>query len=282
MASKRIAFGGLVAAASLMALLGAGTDAGAAGLDLRCPLAPGRSSFSLRVASRTRRVVVEVGSQAGRNGPAPIVFFWHGWGGDARGQLDWVGAAKAWPEAVFVAPEGLPRRFPGAGARSLPGWQIASGELDDRDLQLFDALVTALSKLECVDTSRFVSSGFSNGGYFSNLLGCRRSAVLAAIAPVGGGGPYEACESPVAAWIAHGSRDRVVAFREGRSSFASWQKRNACEGEAASLDGCSVAKNCSREVVLCSFEGGHTWPGQLTAGWRRFLEQQRRAGSESP
>lgn len=242
-----------------------------------CPLEPGRSSLTLRVGSRNRRVVVEVGPQAGKKSPAPVVFFWHGWGGDPRGHLDWLGGRQAWPEAVFVAPEGLPRRFPGQGSLSLPGWQLRSGELGDRDLRLFDALVDRLSKLECLDRTRFVSSGFSNGGYFSNLLGCRRSSVLAAIAPVGSGGPYEACEAPVAVWIAHGSFDRVVSPQEGRASLARWEQQNDCQPVEPVSEGCTQALSCSRDLTFCDFRGGHTWPGNLTPRWRTFLEAQGQA-----
>lgn len=258
----------------------AATDAEDTGI--RCPLEAGRSSFTLRVGNRTRRVVVEVGPQAGKQAPAPVVFFWHGWGGDPRGHLDWLGARRAWPEAVFVAPEGLPRRFPGRGSLSLPGWQIRSGELGDRDLRLFDALVERLSKLECLDAERFVSSGFSNGGYFSNLLGCRRAGALAAIAPVGSGGPYEACQAPVAAWIAHGSFDRVVSPREGRASLDRWQQRNACEPVEEVRDGCVEARGCTRDLVFCDFRGGHTWPGDLMPRWRGFLETQALSGPKEP
>lgn len=252
---------------------------------LHCPLEPGRSSFSMEVAGRSRRVAVEVGPRAGKAGPAPVVFLWHGWGSDPRNLLATTRLAKTWPEAVAVAPTGLGRRFPGAGYRSLPGWQIAPGEFENRDLRLFDALVLELSKLDCLDSDRFVSSGFSNGGFFSNLLGCERAAVLAAIAPVGGGGPPGDCEAPLPVWIAHGRGDRVVSVREGRATFARWRERNSCEeGAKAPGDsaGCFSAPGCREETALCTFGGGHWWPRDLLPDWRRFLEAQRRATPQQP
>lgn len=261
---------------------GASAEPDGDGLGLSCPLEPGRSMREITVGGRARRVVVEVGARAGKSGPAPVVFFWHGWGGEAGGILDWIGASRQWPEAVFIAPEGLRRRFPGKGSRSRPGWQIASGEFGDRDLAFFDALVADLSRLPCLDTRRFVSTGFSNGGYFSNLLGCQRPGVLAGIAPVGGGGPREPCETPVPTWIAHGKGDRVVPLSEGRDSFSRWQKTNGCDGAAVDRDGCLVAPGCARETVLCTFPGRHTWPMVLTPEWSRFLAAQRRPASKQP
>ena len=243
---------------------------------LRCPLEPGRLSLEVGSGNQAREVEIQVGRRAGAEGPAPVVFLWHGWGGDPDQMLDGLDLARSWPEAVAVAPRGLHRRFPGMGPRSHRGWQIRVGELNDRDLKLFDALVRELSKLECLDATRFTSSGFSNGGYFSNLLGCRRAGVLAGIAPVAGGGPYkDTCEAPVAAWIAHGSRDRVVPLREARDSFAAWQKRNACEAGEPDPEGCTQAKGCAEPVVLCIFESGHTWPRRLSSSWKQFLQEQR-------
>ena len=249
---------------------------------LRCPLEPGRAQATLLVDGERREVAIEVGARAARGEPAPVVFLWHGWGADAAGLLDGLQVARVWPEAVFVAPEGLPRSLLGAGSRSLPGWQIRSGEFGDRDLALFDALVEQLAPLECLDSQRFVSSGFSNGGYFSNLLGCRRGDVLAAIAPVGGGGPFERCPVPVAAWIAHGKNDRVVPSREGRASFTRWRERNGCASSGGPSGACVVAPGCRRESVYCAFPGGHVWPVALTPDWKQFLERQQRPEAASP
>ncbi|NRA00965.1 MAG: hypothetical protein HRU00_00040 [Myxococcales bacterium] len=279
----RIAAGIGVAVSLWAASAGARAQSAEAQTALRCPLEAGRASIEISAGNRTREVEIEVGPRARRDGPAPVVFLWHGWGGGPRRMLDALDLARTWPEAVAVAPRGLPRRFPGMGPRTHPGWQIEAGEFDDRDLRLFDALVRQLSQLECLDATRFTSSGFSNGGYFSNLLGCRRARVLAAIAPVAGGGPYEdSCEAPVAAWIAHGSRDHVVPIREGRESFATWQKRNACKPMQPGSQGCTEAKDCTAPVVFCSFESGHAWPRRLTPSWKRFLRDQRLPAMNQP
>lgn len=282
MSSLRRTCSGLLGAVFLAASVGAGAEDEGVASVLHCPLESGRSSFEVPIGGRNRHVQVEVGPQAGKNGPAPVVFLWHGWGGDPRSVLAYLDLKKAWPEAVAIAPRGLPRRFPGLGVRSHPGWQIAPAEFDDRDVRLFDSLVHDLSKLECLDASRFVSSGFSNGGYFSNLLGCERPSVLAAIAPVGGGGPPGDCEAPMAVWIAHGTGDRVIPVREGRATFAAWRESNTCEEGETSRGGCSEAKACRRETVLCTFKGGHWWPRDLTPRWVRFLRDQRRPGPKQP
>jgi polyhydroxybutyrate depolymerase len=228
--------------------------------DADCSLAAGSGVETIEVAGRARRYHIAVGSRA--TAAAPLVFVWHGWGGTAGDMLRVFDPARIWRDAIVVAPEGLPRRCPGLSPMSQPGWQIALGEFEDRDLQLFDAIVELLRRRGCIDPQRVYSTGFSNGGFFSNLLGCQRGEVVAAIAPVSGGGPREGgCSGPVPVMITHGSADDVVSYREGERSFRRWLRQNAC-GEAgdASATACIAAQDCERDTRFCSFRGGHRWP----------------------
>ncbi len=276
MASFRVFCVGLIGAGFFAVSSGAASAAESLASALSCPLKAGRSSLTLTVGDLERQVEVAVGPKAGRGGPAQVVFLWHGWGSNPGSLLDSLNLDKVWPQAVVIAPRGEMRTFPGLGSRSQPGWQLSQDEFDNRDIHLFDALVSEVLQRECLDRDRIVSSGFSNGAYFSNLLGCERASVLAAIAPVSGGGPTADCQNPVAVWVAHGRRDRAVSYRDGRSTFAAWRKTNVCEETETDLGGgCAEAEGCARPTVFCSFKGGHTWPRGLTQGWVRFLRQQR-------
>ena len=81
---------------------------------LRCPLEAGRASIEISAGNRTREVEIEVGPRARRDGPAPVVFLWHGGGGGPRRMLDALDLARTWPEAVAVAPEVTRGYFPAA------------------------------------------------------------------------------------------------------------------------------------------------------------------------
>ena len=54
------------------------------------------------------------------------------------------------------------------------------------DLAFFDALITRVKSQLCIDNKRIFSLGFSGGGSFSGVLGCRRTDIRA-IASAGGG-----------------------------------------------------------------------------------------------
>src|SRR5262249_17804991 len=160
-----------------------------------------------------------------------VVFAWHGWGGDPNNVVNAVQPDRHWPDGVVVAAQGLERtlheldpRFRGA---SRPGWQILASEHGGRDLAFFDPLLAHPERPGSADPKRVYSTGSSNGGYFSNLLGCVRGNKLAAIAPIGGGGPFPLkavpCGPAVPVLIIHGLRDRVVPISQAAASWDLWQ-----------------------------------------------------------
>src|SRR6185503_13384235 len=65
-------------------------------------------------------------------------------------------------------------------------WQGRSGELGDRDLKFFDAMLMWLSTNACVDEKRVFVLGYSNGAGLAYLLACERADRLAGIAIVSG------------------------------------------------------------------------------------------------
>jgi poly(3-hydroxybutyrate) depolymerase len=102
--------------------------------------------------------------------------------------------------------------------------------------------------------------------------------VIAAIAPVSGGGPREKeCDGPVPVLIMHGRSDDVVPYGQGEKSFRRWSSENACEEQAAAAEtACVEATGCSADVRFCSFSGSHSWPRDAARRIVEFLLPQRR------
>ncbi|HWB76816.1 MAG TPA: dienelactone hydrolase family protein [Nannocystaceae bacterium] len=240
----------------------------------RCTLAPGDGEIQLEVGELQRRYLVHVGAQLAA--PPAVVFAWHGFGSGPESALRSMAAAQLWGDAIVVAPQGEPRTFEQFGDRSRAGWQVAKGELGDRDLAFFDAILAELDARGCVDRKRVYSTGFSNGGFFTNVLACHRGAVLAAAAPAGGGGPFERCstDAQVPVLVTHGRRDQVVDYAMATDSFARWVAHNGCSPDArAPADGCAEATGCpkSAPVRMCSLDIGHEWPEGQAERTRDFL-----------
>jgi polyhydroxybutyrate depolymerase len=263
----------IAGALSTLALASWARAEGSAAPPRACTLEAGVRELTLEVGGTERRYWVSVGPQAARSAAPPVIFLWHGFGSDGRWMLDALDPARDWPEGIAVAPQGRPRRIAVLGNERRSGWQLRAGELGDRDLELFDALLAAMSEQYCIDRSRVYSAGMSNGAYFSNLLACQRGRALAAIAPVAGGGPVPAqCAEPVAALVVHGRRDEIVPFRMGRDSLATWAALNRCElPHDLPSDGCVKLAGCSKPISFCAHAGGHVWPGDASASIVRFL-----------
>ncbi len=238
-----------------------------------CTLEPGSQIRTIPVAGQLRRYRLQVGPEVGLEGGAPLVFLWHGFGQTAVGVESLIRPERDWPDAIVVAPEGQPRSFPQFGQTSRVGWQVSSGELRDRDLEFFDAMLAELSGAGCVNPLRVYSTGFSNGGFFTNLLGCVRSDALAAIAPVSAGGPfYEMCEGSIPVLITHGEQDGIVPFDSARTSIEHWKRQNSCGAEGPEQNRCVASSGCDSAVTLCSHDGGHVWPRGTTSSVVSFFK----------
>mgnify|MGYP002136466629 CR=1 FL=1 len=206
--------------------------------------------------------------------PLPVVFAWHGRGGDgATARLYFKIEEASAGGAIFVYPDGLPQ----ADMMDQTGWNLLeSGE----DVAFFDAMLADLQTTLCVDSGRVFSAGHSFGGFMSNALGCVRGGTVRAIAPVAGGGPYEPCTGQVATWIAHGTMDQVVAFTFGEMSRDAWAAANHCDVTMpADVDPapCVAYAGCDAgfPVHWCAHDipdfMGHTWPAWAGKGiWEFF------------
>lgn len=241
-----------------------------------CRFAAGDHELDVDVDGTARHVLLKVGDQLAA--PPPVVFAWHGFGDSPWSAKASLASEPGWRDAIIVAPQGGPRTFDQFGPTPRAGWQVRAGELGDRDLAFFDAIVAELARRGCLDRDRVYSTGFSNGGFFTNVLACHRAEVLAAVAPAGGGGPFDTCEdSRVPTLITHGRKDRVVPFTMAETSLKRWAARNGCSSASkAPAKGCSAMPGCdaTAPVEMCALAIDHVWPeGQsrrVTEFLRRF------------
>jgi poly(3-hydroxybutyrate) depolymerase len=224
----------------------------------------GVTAGSIVVNGTTRTFTLAVPAGDARTA-RPLVFVFHGAGGDGagiRGYLKLEAAAAG--QAIFVYPDGL------ADGGST-GWPDTGG----RDVAFFDALLAKLRAEACVDERSVFGTGFSYGGYMSNTLGCKRAGVVRAIAPLSGGGPWGGCNgAPVAAWIAHGTADSTVSLSQGAASRDHWRGANGCASTSAAVapSPCVAFDGCGpNPVAWCPFDGGHTVPAWVgPAVWSFF------------
>jgi len=168
--------------------------------------------------------------------PTPVVFAFHGHGGNMTATVRRFSFQRHWPAAISVYMQGL--KTPGRltdleGKKS--GWQGRPGDQNDRDLKFFDAVVEQLKADYELDENRIYSTGHSNGGSFTYLLWATRGDVLAAVAPSSAAFAREARVSvmlkPKPAMHIAGETDRLVKYKWQAASMTAVRKLNGCEPE---------------------------------------------------
>lgn len=210
-------------------------------------------------------------------GPAdaalPLVLVFHGFRHSAAGLREGLDFAQRAASGALVAVHADGRDDVRLLDRIGRGWDIAPG--DGRDTAFVRAILDTLERERCIDRRRIFATGFSNGGFLSNLLGCQLGDRLAAIAPVAGARPLDACTppAPMPVLFSHGSADRVVPPRLTAAAAAWWRRANRCEdAEGVPRDGCRVSQGCAADVVVCEGTQAHTWPPDASAAIWRFFE----------
>lgn len=243
-----------------------------------CDWASGKTTVTVTVDGTPRRFVRWVGPEAGAK--APVLLGWHGFGSRPEWMLRALKPDTHWRDAIVIAPYGEGRSFEQFGDAVEPGWQVSKGELDDRDLKLFDAIMGQLQDTGCGDLDRVYTTGFSNGGFFSNVLACHRADEIAAAAPTGGGGPFvKGCGDVPAVLITHGRQDNVVPYASAEQTWSTWLGHAGCTTAAGPQgDACTRAEGCrtAAPIELCAFTGRHEWPAGHEARLAEFLRAQAR------
>jgi len=242
----------------------------------KAPDVSGSTDQKITAAGMERDYILSLPADYDANTAYPLVFAWHGRGGDgALAKLYYKIEEASQGQAIFVYPDGLPL----ADMANQTGWDL---DPNNEDFALFDALFSDVQSRLCIDPARIFSTGHSFGGYMSNQIACYRGDVVRAIGLVAGGGPFGACTGgSVAAWLAHGNVDQVVPFSEGENSRDHWADANGCAAETMPVDpdACVAFTGCDdgQPTVWCEHSepdfSGHGWPTWAGPGIWAFFAQ---------
>ncbi|MEX1367122.1 MAG: hypothetical protein AB1Z98_28605 [Nannocystaceae bacterium] len=246
-----------------------------------CMAAPGlaEGEHQLMLDGYDRRYIVRLPANYSPDQPWPLIFALHGNGGnpgywDATGGDRDIRTAFA-TEAVIIIPEAI-----GNAWRDYDAPPETWPERIELELSFFDTVYETARQQLCIDDDNVFSMGFSGGGSFSGVLGCRRDYIRAIA--VGGSVVYfeaEDCVSTPAAWVTIGEGE----LSSGREAFRDFfRDRAGCQegsspGEPAGCvdyDGCDAGT----PVTYCSHPAGHVWPSIGTDATRAFFQSFYAAG----
>lgn len=177
---------------------------------------------------------------------APIVFGFHGHGGNGAFCSRRWNLQKHWPEAIFLYPNGLPTRTPRDPEGGKPGWQMFGGALiRNRDLDFFEAMLETAQKEWKVDEKRIYCTGHSNGGGFTYYLWGQKPTLFAALAPVAASGERLIRSAKPCPVLHIGAKnDPIVAW----------------SGQQAAIDAAKKVNGNKAPVEVILHDGGHAYP----------------------
>jgi polyhydroxybutyrate depolymerase len=233
---------------------------------------PPEGYHDLMVADLQRRFIIRYPAGYDGKKPWPVIFAFHGAGGQDATTFDKGFGFRAanGDKAVLVMGEALPRP---QGGRS---WMINT----PANMAYMDALIAWLKSNVCIDSSKLFATGQSSGGYFSQTLGCQRGHVMRAVAPSSGGWrDFENCMGNPGVWMSHGKTD-TGTLADVAKAKAFWLERKGCSPDnpkPTEPAPCVEFSGCKDGVpfVFCEHGGGHPWPAYATKGvWTFFSRFQ--------
>ncbi len=132
----------------------------------------------------------------------------------------------------------------------------------EQELEYFDKILSDARDQLCVDEERIFAMGFSGGGSFSGVLGCRRRDIRAIA--VGGSVIYfdqSNCVNTPAAWITIGEGEQAA----GRTAYLDFfRDRAGCQASSmpTAPSPCIAYEMCNPDtpVHYCEHSGAHRWP----------------------
>jgi polyhydroxybutyrate depolymerase len=223
----------------------------------------------------TREATVYIPTTA-KSSLTPVIFLFHGHGGNMKEILGNHHFTSLWPNAIVVAPQGL--KTPGQlvdREGNYPGWQQTPGDQKDRDIHFFDEILRTLNTDYKVDKKRIYATGHSNGGSFTYLLWAMRGDQFAAMAPSAAVAfRFNDLLKPKPVMHIMGESDPLVKT-EWQIKQIDWLfKLNKCSAEGKPFGKYTLLypSSLNTPVVVYSHPGGHTYPADADSLVVKFFK----------
>ncbi|MEY4577367.1 MAG: hypothetical protein RL701_2070 [Pseudomonadota bacterium] len=148
---------------------------------------------------------------------------------------------------------------------------------NQRDLPLFDPLLSKLKASYCVDLDRMFVLGQGAGAALATAVGCFYGDELRATAPLSSAQPPGGCVGKPAAWIMQANGDPMTSLGLGRANRDYWATHNGCNVRMSTpIDPmpCVTYAGCDANapVCYCEYDGDSAAVPSFAASgiWRFF------------
>ena len=239
------------------------------------------SMHTLDVGGTTRKYLLVEPAVLDPAKKLPLVLVFHGDGGQASSfHSGYPFESASGDGAILAYPDGIGFT-----------WDLET-TFENRDVKFAVAIIDELASRFLVDRTRLFATGYSSGGFLSNVIACQRSGLLRAIASNAGGAPYKQSQTwpngyskcpdqaPIPMLALHGEDDYGVTLASGRFSAEYWAYVNGCKTDEMETTGykeCRAYRGCpaGKAVAFCQIPGlGHwVWDRAAEATWTFFRTQ---------
>ena len=244
-------------------------------------------NYSILVDSEQREFILYVPASYNPNSSAPLVFSFHGLGGNAQLQMDDHDFRPVADTAGFIIAHPLGAPIIGQGIR---GWNFGNDTLPD-DVKFTSEMIDTIAADFNINPDRIYACGMSFGGFFSIYLAGQLSHRIASVASVAGTMINNVTDSafvpnrPIALLEIHGTNDNNVSY-DGSQISSSVQHvldwfvgLNNCDtipsitslpdtdpNDGSTVEHMVYANGDDGTTVehLKVTGGGHTWPDENT------------------
>lgn len=192
---------------------------------------PDFETITMTIRGEERRAIIVRPTKG--TAPHPVIFGFHGHGGNGRNAARSFNLHGEWPEAIAVYPSGLPTATGRDPEGLKPGWGYGP---DNRDVAFFDSLLEHVITKEKGDSKQVFVMGHSNGGGFVYNLWRHRADKLAGAAPSAAAPSAQSFQGakPLPAFLIMGRRDPVVSYEGQVATLNAVLGVNKAAGAASS------------------------------------------------
>ena len=234
-----------------------------------------QKELTFEIEGARRRAVVYEGEAKSRK--SPVLFVFHGHGGNALASQRRLNFHAAWKEALVVYMEGIPG-VEGITDKEgkLNGWQKNPGEIGDRDVKFFDETLKRLAKDYKTDEKRIYAVGHSNGARFVNVLWAMRGEKLAALCSVAAQGGLMIRDAvPRSIWMSMGERAPLVPVKNQKLSVGVVKKLLKVDEDQGKTDGERTVYKGTKdtELVVEIRDAGHEFPQESIPKMVEFFKR---------
>ena len=236
-------------------------------LSIALVLAPRPVEIKLVVDGKERTALVVAPSKISK--PAPVIFAYHGHGGNQRYSVQKFKFQETWPEVVCVYPQGLPAKTPNDPQGLRNGWESTHNN-SNRDVKFFDALYKEIIKRYSVNQKQVFVMGHSNGATMTYALWATRGDKIAAVGPCAAPG-VRGITVPKPAFVELGEKDPIVNVPLQRWNLNQVKQLNGVTGQGKSLGSYLLDFKGTVPMQTYVHPGGHELPSEVIPMMAKFF-----------